>query len=426
MTSTGCGNRGPSAPITASRAWCSTIWATGCTSSTWAWTSGGPRSSVTGKSTAVSSRSSYPGMRSPTWPRSGTSFLSHCCFPRCREHLAPGIRVLAGSVPAAPTDAGSARTGQGRYRRGPAGPSGPSAPAVPLDPAVRSGSRDRRRHRGCRGRTGAWRDGGMGPRRRTAANPWPAPSRSCAAPSGRPRATPRSDVAAARSRRRAAADYEHVPGADRNGAERRRAARCSWPAARRAAGGWRTAGVRDPAGEWPAADPRRADRRTWSRCAGSSGDFRGAGTARSAAGSERCPAARSGAATSWQAATARGATADGTAACGMAARGTAGGRTAISASCPTAGRGRRAGRRRGAGGRAAASGRTGTGANRRGRMARLSGRRRQRHVVLPACSRPTAGRSGGRRVRGQRDDAQRLCPAGPGQRASRAAQSQWP
>ena len=141
MTSTGCGNRGPSAPITASRAWCSTIWATGCTSSTWAWTSGGPRSSVTGKSTAVSSRSSYPGMRSPTWLRSGTSFLSHCCFPRCREHLAPGIRVLAGSVPAAPTDAGSARTGQGRYRRGPAGPSGRSAPAVPLDPAVRSGSR---------------------------------------------------------------------------------------------------------------------------------------------------------------------------------------------------------------------------------------------------------------------------------------------
>ncbi len=62
------------------------------------------------------------------------------------------------------------------------------------------------------------------------------------------------------------------------------------------------------------------------------------------------------------------------------------------------------------------------GTDRRGRVAWLARARRQRHLVLPARSRPAAGRGDDRRVRGQRDDAERLRAAGPGHRTDRAAQ----
>ena len=118
---------------------CSTISVTGCTSSTWAWMSGGPRNSATGKSTAASSRSSCPGKTSLTWPRSGTNSRSHCCFPRCRERSAPGTKG-----PADLADSEAARTGrepgtgsrqETGSRWGRAGPSARSDPGVQADPS---------------------------------------------------------------------------------------------------------------------------------------------------------------------------------------------------------------------------------------------------------------------------------------------------
>ena len=94
-TSTRCGNRGPSAPTTVSRAWCWTISGTVCTSSTWAWMRPGPRSSATGKWTGAYSRSWCHGTRSPTWPRNGTSSRSRCCSRRCL-----GRSVSAAATPA--------------------------------------------------------------------------------------------------------------------------------------------------------------------------------------------------------------------------------------------------------------------------------------------------------------------------------------
>ena len=169
--STGCGSHGPSGPTTASPAWSLTISATGCTSSTWAWTSAGPAQ--------LGYWEVDRGVFEVVVPRHDVTDLAE------ERHEFP-IALLLSALPRA---LGAGDAGGGRRRCGAGRPPGPSARAG--RPRAGRTARSRGAARSPRARAagraaGAGRNG-AGPR----PGPRPAPPRRCAAARrGQPPADP--------------------------------------------------------------------------------------------------------------------------------------------------------------------------------------------------------------------------------------------
>jgi len=111
----GCGNRGPSAPTTASLLVLDDL-GDRCTSSTWAWTSGGPRNSATGRSTRRL-RGGHPRHDVSDWRRA-----SRVPIALLLSALPALPRALGAGDSGGRPGPGPARTGRGRLRAAAAAP----------------------------------------------------------------------------------------------------------------------------------------------------------------------------------------------------------------------------------------------------------------------------------------------------------------